>query len=96
MEAQALPDKTDVLVIGSGYTGLHCALQTATAGRKTTVIDAEAVGWGCSTRNGGQISGEIKPDFNELRNRYGDDRAHALITEARGALEWLGDFVARQ
>jgi len=96
MEAQTLPEKTDVLVIGSGYTGLHCALQTATAGRQTTVIDAEAAGWGCSTRNGGQISGEIKPDFNELRNRYGDDRAHALIKEARDALEWLGDFVSQQ
>ena len=53
-EECALPAKTDVLVIGSGYTGLHCALQTASAGRQTIVIDTEAVGWGCSTRNGGQ------------------------------------------
>ena len=30
---------TDVLVIGSGYTGLHCALQTAAAGRRTLVIE---------------------------------------------------------
>ena len=37
----AVPGKTDVLVIGSGYTGLQCALQTAQAGRHTTVIDAE-------------------------------------------------------
>ena len=57
MEDCTLPAKTDVLVIGSGYTGLHCALQTARAGRQTLVIDAEAAGWGCSTRNGGQISG---------------------------------------
>ena len=33
-----LPAKTDVLVIGSGYTGLHCALQTAAAGRSTIVL----------------------------------------------------------
>ena len=96
MEAETLPEKTDVLVIGSGYTGLHCALQTATDGRQTTVIDAEAAGWGCSTRNGGQISGEIKPDLDELRRRYGDGRAHALVKEARDALEWLGDFVSQQ
>ena len=36
-EEAALPVSTDVLVIGSGYTGLHCALQTANAGRHTTV-----------------------------------------------------------
>ncbi len=95
-EADDLPDKTDVLVIGSGYTGLHCALQTAAAGRQTTVIDAEAAGWGCSTRNGGQISGEIKPDYDTLRARYGQDRAYALIKEARSVLDWLGDFVSEQ
>lgn len=92
----ALPAKTDVLVIGSGYTGLHCALQTATADRSTVVIDAEAAGWGCSTRNGGQISGEIKPGYDELSRRYGSTKAFALIKEARNALDWLGGFVKDQ
>ena len=91
-----LPAKTDVLVIGSGYTGLHCALQTAGAGRQTIVIDAEAAGWGCSTRNGGQISGEIKPGYDELRQRFGTTSAYALIREARNALDWLGAFVEQQ
>ena len=96
LEDRLLPDKTDVLVIGSGYTGLHCALQTALAGRQTTVIDAEDAGWGCSTRNGGQISGEIKPGYDELSRRYGNADALALIREARTALDWLGEFVAGQ
>lgn len=94
--ASPLPDKTDVLIIGSGYTGLHCALQTARAGRNTLVIDAENAGWGCSTRNGGQISGEIKPGYDELSRRYGSADALALIGEARTALDWLGEFVADQ
>jgi glycine/D-amino acid oxidase-like deaminating enzyme len=92
----ALPGSTDVLVVGSGYTGLNCALETAQAGRHTTVIDAQDLGWGCSSRNGGQISGEIKPDFDELSRRYGSAEAHALIGEARTALEWLGEFVEQQ
>ena len=91
-----LPASTDVLVIGSGYTGLHCALETVGAGRHTTVIDSRELGWGCSSRNGGQISGEIKPDYDELKGRYGDVEARALIGEARTALDWLGDFVERQ
>ncbi len=92
-EDSTLPAKTDVLLIGSGYTGLHCALQTAAAGRSTIVIDAQAAGWGCSTRNGGQISGEIKPTYDELSMRYGTANAFALIKEARSALDWLSEFV---
>lgn len=91
-----MPAKTDVLVIGSGYTGLHCALQTARAGRQTIVIDAEAAGWGCSSRNGGQISGEIKPAYDELSRKYGNAGAYALIKEARNGLDWLGEFIAEQ
>lgn len=91
-----LPETTDVLVIGSGYTGLHCALQTARAGRQTIVIDAEDLGWGCSSRNGGQISGEIKPGYQELARRYSREDALALVREARSALDWLGEFVAEQ
>ena len=43
----------DVLVIGSGYTGLHAALITARANRITQIIETNSPGWGCSTRNGG-------------------------------------------
>ena len=44
-----LPAKADVVVIGAGYTGLSAALQTARGGRHTVIVDAEDVGWGCST-----------------------------------------------
>jgi glycine/D-amino acid oxidase-like deaminating enzyme len=56
-------------VIGAGYTGLHAAIETARAGLDTVVIDAEAAGWGCSTRNGGQISTSVKPSFATLKKR---------------------------
>jgi glycine/D-amino acid oxidase-like deaminating enzyme len=57
------------------------------------VIDAQSAGWGCSSRNGGQISGEIKPGYDELRRKHGADRAFDLVKEARNALEWLGEFI---
>ena len=49
-----LPAKADVVVIGSGYTGLCAAIQTVRGGRHTVVIEANAIGSGCSSRNGGQ------------------------------------------
>lgn len=46
---------TDIVVIGSGYTGLNCAIQLSREfGVKATVLEANRVAWGCSTRNGGQ------------------------------------------
>lgn len=90
---QALPERVDVLVIGSGYTGLNCAIQTARGGRNTLVIDSQTIGWGCSSRNGGQISGEIKPGYDALARKYGADQAFALTKEARNALSWIKSFV---
>ncbi|MEL7046873.1 MAG: FAD-binding oxidoreductase, partial [Pseudomonadota bacterium] len=66
-----IPKRSDVVVIGSGYTGLNAAIETARAGRSTLVIDAETPGWGCSTRNGGQISTSVKPSLASLTSKYG-------------------------
>lgn len=88
-----LPVRADVAVVGSGYTGLHAALQTARAGRHTVVLDAEQAGWGCSTRNGGQIGTSIKPDFESLAARHGSERAFAILKEGHDALAWIGEFV---
>lgn len=90
---EALPETVDVLVIGSGYTGLHAALQTARAGRSTLVLDKDGVGHGCSTRNGGQISTSVKPGFAALSRRHGPDIARAILQEGRDALAWIGEFI---
>ncbi|MCU4178356.1 NAD(P)/FAD-dependent oxidoreductase [Bosea sp. BH3] len=87
------PKQADVVVVGSGYTGLHAALQTARAGRHTVILDAEAAGFGCSTRNGGQISTSVKPGFADLARRHGRERAFAILQEGRNSLRFFGDFV---
>lgn len=91
-----LPEKADVLIIGSGYTGLNAAIQTARGGRRTVVIDAEAAGWGCSSRNGGQISSSIKPKYQELIPKFGKDLALGIVREGHDALQWIGDFITEE
>ncbi len=90
---QQLPAKVDVAIIGAGYSGLQAAVQTARAGQSTLVLDAEAAGWGCSTRNGGQISTSIKPDLSTLERRYGSEIAKGIIAEGKASLKYIQHFV---
>ncbi len=91
------PLKTvDVAIIGSGYTGMQAAIETARGGRLTMVLDAQDPGWGCSTRNGGQISTSIKPGLQKLTAKYGLERARAIRKEGETALEWIEEFVTAE
>lgn len=96
LPATPLPARTDVVVIGSGYTGLHAALVAARAGRDVLVLDAEDAGFGCSTRNGGQVSTSIKPGFAELVRRHGTEVAHTILRTGRESLAWTGAFIAEE
>src|SRR5690606_7861098 len=91
--AETLPAKIDVLVIGSGYTGLMAARETAKGGRSTLVLDAEAAGLGCSSPNGGQVSTSIKPTLAELSGRVNEDIARGVRREGINALACITDLV---
>lgn len=91
-----MPRRVDVAVVGAGYTGLHAALQVARAGRSVVVLDAQAPGWGCSTRNGGQISTSIKPGFAELSRRHGAETAAAVLRDGQASLDWVERFVTEE
>lgn len=73
----------DVAIIGSGYTGLSCAIHLAREhGIKATVLEANGVAWGCSTRNGGQAqisAGRLKR--SQWIERWGVDVARKLHVE---------------
>ena len=92
----SLPKSVDVLVVGSGYTGLCAALQTARGGRSTLVIDSAEPGWGCSSRNGGQVSTGIKPDYASLEKEFGRETALEVHREGQRALSWIGDFIQNE
>lgn len=89
-----LPKQADCVVIGSGYTGLHAALQIARAGRHVVVLDKGQPGEGCSTRNGGQISHSIKPGLSTLTRRHGAEVARGIYAEGFAAMDFIRDFIA--
>lgn len=53
------PDRTEILVVGSGYSSLSAALDLARAGRSVTIAEAETLGRSASSSSGGCVSASI-------------------------------------
>lgn len=64
--------KTDVVVIGAGFTGLSTALHLRDAGVDVVVIDAHEPGFGASGRNNGQVIPTLtRPEPSDIIARHG-------------------------
>ena len=85
----------DVAIIGSGYTGLACAIFLAREfGIKAVVLEANAVAWGCSTRNGGQgqnAAGRLSR--SQWIERWGRDIALKLHAEIQDGFETFEELI---
>ena len=87
--------RAQVCVIGAGYTGLGAALELASQGISTLVLEGATVGSGASGRNGGQIHTGQRRDQDWLEKVLGDDDALALWTLAEEAKAHLLDVIDR-
>ena len=86
----------DVVIIGSGFTGLCTAIYLAQDhGIKATILEANRAAWGCTSRNGGQgqnASGRLYR--SQWIERWGLATARRLDTEIRGGFERFKALVA--
>ncbi len=85
----------DVVVIGSGYTGLSCAIHLAKEhGIKPVVLEANGVAYGCSTRNGGQAqisAGRLKR--SQWIERWGVEVAKGMHQEMVEAFDLFRNLI---
>jgi glycine/D-amino acid oxidase-like deaminating enzyme len=63
-----LPENVDVAIIGGGYTGLSAARTLSKLGVHVAVLEANTIGWGASSRNGGMVLTGLKNMGRNLRN----------------------------
>jgi glycine/D-amino acid oxidase-like deaminating enzyme len=86
----------DVVIVGSGFTGLATALFLAREhGIRATVLEANRSIWGCTSRNGGQgqnASGRLYR--SQWLARWGKDTALKLDAEIREGFETFKSLVA--
>ena len=90
----AIPARADVVVVGAGYTGLSAARHLASVGGSVLVLERESIGWGASSRNGGQVLTGLKLDPATLVARFGEARARQLFDAADAAIRRLETLVA--
>ena len=83
------PSKTELLIVGAGYTGLSAALTAATLGAEVTVVDAGIPGQGASTRNGGMAGAHPRISLAEMSKKFGAGTAQGVFNEAKPAFEHL-------
>lgn len=74
-----LPEKTDVVVIGGGFTGTSAALQLAKGGAHVALLEAQSIGWGASSRNGGQALSCLHYTLAKLIKQHGRDLASGMF-----------------
>ncbi|MFB2552487.1 NAD(P)/FAD-dependent oxidoreductase [Ensifer soli] len=92
--AEPLPAAADVVIVGSGFTGLVAALTLARNGRMPLVLERGAPGFGASTRNGGQVgSGNQKFRVKTLIALRGREKAHAMLREGVAMLDHIAALV---
>jgi glycine/D-amino acid oxidase-like deaminating enzyme len=82
-----VPRAAGVAIVGGGYAGLSAALELAKHDIDAVVLEANELGFGASTRNGGAVSGGVNvgKSFTGRAPVVDGDRAERLLSDAADA-----------
>jgi gamma-glutamylputrescine oxidase len=87
--------RADVCVVGGGFTGLCAALHLAEQGAAVALVEAEAIAFAASGRNGGQIHTGLRKEQAELERWLGRVHAHDLWSLTEESKAHVRGLVAR-
>ncbi|MFL5674807.1 MAG: NAD(P)/FAD-dependent oxidoreductase [Chloroflexota bacterium] len=91
---RALPETSDIVVVGGGYAGVTAAAELARRGVAVTLLEAHTLGWGASTRNGGIVHPGYKWGPRQLVRRHGEAVGGALYDDTLAAYETVKRLIA--
>jgi glycine/D-amino acid oxidase-like deaminating enzyme len=88
-----LPEKVDVAILGGGYTGLSAARTLAKQGANVAVLEAQTIGWGASSRNGGMVLTGLKLGMGTVQKRYGRELSKLLFQYSLDSIDTVEQIV---
>src|SRR5216684_3469288 len=91
-----LPDDIDVVVVGGGFCGLSAARTLAKRGVNVAVLEAETLGWGASSRNGGMVLTGMKLPVPTLIKRYGRDTVRKMYAASLESIDCVEHIVREE
>jgi len=91
-----LPARADVAILGAGFTGLSAARRLARNGAAVAVLEANRIGWGASSRNGGMVLAGLKLGAETLTKRYGTGLARRLYESSLAAIDLVEEIVREE
>ena len=91
-----LPSRVDVAIIGGGFTGLSAARTLAKQGVDVAVLEAETIGWGASSRNGGMVLTGLKLGMKTIQKRYGRELAKRLFQVSLDSIDTVEQIVREE
>jgi glycine/D-amino acid oxidase-like deaminating enzyme len=94
--SHSLPEKAEVAVIGAGLTGLSAARTLAKAGAEVAVLEAETIGWGASSRNGGMVLTGMKLGVHKLLSRYGREKTQQMYAASVASIDCVEQVVREE
>jgi glycine/D-amino acid oxidase-like deaminating enzyme len=95
-QSHVLPERVDVAVIGAGFTGLSAARVLAKRGATVAVLEAETVGWGASSRNGGMVLTGLKLGTGTLIARYGREATRGMYAASLASIDCVEQIVREE
>ncbi len=94
--AHPLPEGVNVAIIGAGFTGLSAARTLAKLGARVAVFEAETIGWGASSRNGGMVLTGLKLGVNKLISMYGRERTQRMYAASLATIDCVEQLVREE
>jgi len=88
-------NECDVAIVGGGLAGLSAAIELAQRGQRVSLLEARAIGFGASGRNGGQAIHGLACDMEVIERQLGLDDSRRVWAMSIEALDLMRQRISQ-